>query len=248
MMCVSLGEKTFKDTKIAIKKAILLGADLVEIRLDKLNAREQSKITTSKLKDVFNTKLRINNKTSKVDVLITSHESHHQNINPKKSNDGKCNDNNLTWKNKMLISVDAKAKYIDIDFRKNRKEILDLIKCAKKKGCKIIVSYHNYKRTPKDSELKKIITKCKLLNPNYIKIACTVNKLEDHLTITNLVGRKIGTAKIITIGMGKTSKITRIIGATLGNPINYVSLKKGKETALGQIDITTMKKLLGKLN
>ena len=48
--------------------------------------------------------------------------------------------------------------------------------------------------------------------------------------------------------MGKTSKITRIIGATLGNPINYVSLKKGKETALGQIDITTMKKLLGKLN
>lgn len=106
---------------------------------------------------------------------------------------------------------------------------------------KIIVSYHNFLKTPSLKELQKLV----FLMKNYgkiIKIATFVKNSFDNLKLFNLMINKKKDEKRIIIGMGKKGKITRIFGPFLGNYFTYGSTKFGA-SAPGQIDIISLKKI-----
>jgi len=113
-------------------------------------------------------------------------------------------------------AVDLKPAYIDINF-----DLKNKIKYNN-----LIISYHNYHKTPDFKFLDKLIKK------GVNKIAVKINKVEDNLIIAKLL--KKYPDKIIALGMGELGIMTRL---DKRNKISFFSLNKVKKTAPGQLTI-----------
>jgi len=148
-----------------------------------------------------------------------------------------------TKKLKLLsTAMDAGAMFVDIEYESS-KELIDEIKTlSKKSNSKLIISYHNYESTPSIEELTNIINECFLLGADIVKIACKSNSETDNITLLSLYS-KVESGKLISLGMGNIGKITRLAAPSLGAPFTYASLEKDMETAPGQIDLVSMKKI-----
>lgn len=132
-------------------------------------------------------------------------------------------------------SLDFGASYIDIGI-KTGVLIQDLIASAKKKKVKVIISYHNFKKTPSGTTLKNIYKRMRKLNPDVIKFSTQIKKTQDIAALFNLIIQaKKDAQPIITLGMGEKGKITRILAPKLGNYLYYAPLTKENSTADGQL-------------
>lgn len=141
----------------------------------------------------------------------------------------------------MIEAVNAGATYVDIEMESSDEFKKELIGAAKQKGCKTIVSYHNYTKTPVISELEQIIDWCFESGADYAKIACHVESATDCSRILSLYsyGRPL-----IAIGMGEAGKITRIAAPLLGSPFTYASIDDSRKTAPGQFDSGRLKTII----
>lgn len=138
-------------------------------------------------------------------------------------------------------AIDLKADFIDLDISIGEETIKEIIK--NKKKTKIIVSFHNFKKTDK-KEINNKFKKIKKLNPNIIKIATFANSINDNILIFNLINKaKKENKKIIALCMGQKGEISRILSPLFGSFLTFASLKKGKESAPGQIEANTLKNI-----
>ncbi len=154
---------------------------------------------------------------------------------------------------KMRISlikeaIKLNADIIDLDISIGEKTIKQIIK--NKGRTRIIVSFHNFKKTSK-KEITKKYNKIKKLNPDIIKIVTLANSINDNIVIFNIIRKaKKENKKIIALCMEEKGEISRILSPLLGAQLTFASLKKGKESAPGQITANALKKIykINKLN
>ena len=104
---------------------------------------------------------------------------------------------------------------------------------------KIILSFHNFEKTPEIKELKLLIDRMREYNVEVLKIATMINKTQDIKNLFQILLNKKKNEKMIVVGMGKKGQITRILGPLLGSFSTFASTIYG-ETAPGQIDINKM--------
>lgn len=133
------------------------------------------------------------------------------------------------------------ASYIDIEVENNDVYKNELKKTASLSGCKTIVSYHDYDKTPVMRELEQLISWCFEGGADIAKIACQVNSKSDAARLLSLYSSG---KPIISIGMGEAGKITRIAAPLLGAPFTYASLDAARGTAPGQIEAAKLKKII----
>ena len=127
------------------------------------------------------------------------------------------------------------AEYIDVAFHTEQKHLKDLIK--NKFKSKIIISYHNFEKTPSIKALRDIENKIIRKKGDMIKIATMAKKEEDIVNLTKFaLELKKKRKKFIIIGMGKKGKITRLLAPQLGSEIMYAPLKNTKSSASGQVE------------
>ena len=138
-------------------------------------------------------------------------------------------------------SIEAGAAFVDIELEASDDFKTEIVTLAKKKKCKVIISYHNYDNTPPKGELDQVIDWCFNSGADIAKIVCKVNHISDNARLLSLYEQD---KEIIAFGMGEKAKFTRIAAPFLGAPFTYASVSTGKETADGQIDKTTLAKLL----
>ncbi|MBU0532820.1 type I 3-dehydroquinate dehydratase [Candidatus Micrarchaeota archaeon] len=136
----------------------------------------------------------------------------------------------------LLKAIHAGAAFIDIELGEDK----EIITAARKQGCKVIVSHHDFNGTPKREELESIVEKCFEAKADIAKIACKINSEEDNARLLGLLDSE---KEIIVVGMGGKGKITRIIAPLIGSPFTFAALEKGKETAEGQMTLDEMKKI-----
>ena len=105
-------------------------------------------------------------------------------------------------------------------------------------GVKTIVSYHDFEKTPKLSEILYIVEKEQELG-DIAKVAFMPQDLEDTLTILAVLSHCKDT---IAISMGDLGIYTRVMASKFDSPITFAAGRDA--TAPGQIDIETMKALL----
>ena len=105
-------------------------------------------------------------------------------------------------------------------------------------GVKTIVSYHDFEKTPKLSEILYIVEKEQELG-DIAKVAFMPQDLEDTLTILAVLSHCKDT---IAISMGDLGSYTRVMASKFDSPITFAAGRDA--TAPGQIDIETMKALL----
>ncbi len=139
-------------------------------------------------------------------------------------------------------AIDLKFPYVDIELAALRK-----YKLNKKRGVKLIVSYHNFQKTPKYDFLEKIINQAYKLGADIAKVAVLANKPEDNKTIFQLILNKKPNQEIIALAMGEKGRITRLLAPLLGGFLTFAAVG-GKTSAPGQLDIKGLKAIYQAMN
>lgn len=183
-------------------------ADLVELRLDEAERVNFQKILSKKTKP----------------VIIACRD---------KTNGGRFQGTEEQRINLLKKALRYKPKYIDLESDIDKEIIKEL-----RKKAKLIISYHNFKNTPKN--LEKTVAEIKKLKPDMIKIVTTANEIEDNLTIFNLLKKN---NKITAFCMGEQGKTSRILAPIFGSLMTYASLEKNNLTAEGQLTLNELTKV-----
>lgn len=147
-------------------------------------------------------------------------------------------------KKRLLEAIAAGAAYVDIEVDAPEDVAGEVVAAAKKKGCRAVVSYHNFDKTPVEAELDQIVKWCFDSGADIAKIACKVNSEADAARLLGLLG---GGKSLAVVGMGKKGRLVRVMAPLLGSRIAYASRGKGRETAEGQMGKEEMKKLMEEL-
>lgn len=213
MLAAVITEKNFENAEKAIKK--IKNADLIEIRLDYIK-----NLSDEKFKKLI--------KSSKNPIIVTC----------RKNSEGGFFDGSENKRIGILQNaIKFGADYVDIEYSSNKSSIKNIIK--NKKSTKIIVSYHNLKKTPDNT--KDIYNSIKRLNPDLIKIVTQANSVTDNFKIFDLIKTaNKDKQKITAFCMGSYGQFSRILSIILGSQITYASIEKNKESASGQLTIDEM--------
>jgi len=132
------------------------------------------------------------------------------------------------------------AAYVDVETESSSQFIGDVKASAERYGKKLILSYHNFERTPGLEDLESVMIACFEKGGDVAKIATQVHGYDDLLTLLSLY--KIPGQKVI-LGMGSQGRILRVLAPYLGGAFTFASLEEGKETAPGQLSFQEMKEI-----
>ena len=214
--CISIGENTPEKIRSKLKVA-LKKSDYVEIRLDFLKSEQIPKTLEIIKKDL--------NK-----VVCT--------LRPK-TEGGKFTGNEKERISIIKLIAEYNPFLLDIEFNtlNKNKELFRYLKSTK---TQLLVSWHDFKKTPKNSELKNKIKQMSKLSIN-VKIVSTAKSTDDSTRMLELYKNK-GKNNLISFAMGDFGRISRILCLYLGSPYTYVSL--GKAIAPGQFSVDEVKKII----
>lgn len=107
---------------------------------------------------------------------------------------------------------------------------------------KLIVSYHNFEETP--ANLESIYESICALPAAVHKIATRANSVTDNLAIFRLLDRANEEGrKLIALAMNEAGLCTRLLGPSRGSFLTYATLRRGVESAPGQITCKELRQL-----
>jgi 3-dehydroquinate dehydratase-1 len=214
--CISIAESSPNKIKIKLKAA-LKKSDYIEIRLDFLKI-EQVPIALEIIKKDLNR------------IVCT--------LRPK-TEGGKFSGTEKERISIIKLIAEYNPFLLDIEYNtlKKNKELLKYLKTTK---TKLLVSWHDFKKTPKSIELKKQINQMSKFSSN-VKIVSTAKSTEDATRMLELYSKK-GKNNLISFAMGDVGRISRILCLYLGSPYTYVSL--GKAVAPGQFSVDEVNKII----
>ena len=151
---------------------------------------------------------------------------------------------------KLLVEASKNgAEYVDISESitrktKNKKKKFPLIRGlgGSKQKTKVIVSFHNFKKTPSLSVMLKKAEEMKKRGADIVKISVTSKSYADTVTVITLA-KMLQDKKIphIIIAMGKKGALSRILTPTLGGSIMFAPISKTKSSASGQLTVKELK-------
>ena len=215
--CVSIAENSSQKIKANLKEA-LKKSEYAEVRFDFLKTYEIPKILEIIKKDLKK-------------VVCT--------LRPK-SEGGKF-EGDAKERIAILKLIAAYDPFLlDIEFNtiKKNKELAKYLKSTK---TKLLVSWHDFKKTPKFSELKSMMNQMTKFSHN-VKIVTTAKSADDSTRVLQLYSKNEKN-NLIAFAMGNSGKVSRILCLYLGSPYTYVSL--GKPIAPGQFSVDEVKKIIG---
>jgi len=214
--CVTIAEnssnKVKQNLKIALKKS-----DYVEIRFDFL-----------KIDEIPKTLEIVKNDLKKIVCTLRP-----------KTEGGKFEGDEKERISILKLIAEYNPFLLDIEFNtiKNNRALAKYLKSTK---TNILISWHDFKKTPGFEELKKMMKQMIKFSVN-VKIVSTAKSIDDSTQILQLYSKK-GSNNLIAFAMGDKGEISRILCLYLGSPYTYVSI--GRPVAPGQFSIAEMKKII----
>ncbi len=145
----------------------------------------------------------------------------------------------------LKFAIEHGASYVDIEVESKDGYRKALVEFARKHGCKVIISYHNFEKTPSFSELKQILAECRDMGADVVKLITTACSEQDSARVLSLYESE---ENLVAFAMGELGKITRLACLYLGSPFTYASSGPGSEAALGQIAAEDMREVMGRMN
>ncbi|MBP7954462.1 MAG: type I 3-dehydroquinate dehydratase [Parabacteroides sp.] len=138
-------------------------------------------------------------------------------------------------------NVDA----IDIEYFFDQTRMVSTIELAKKHNVAVIMSNHDFDKTPAKEEITSRLIGMKKAGADVAKLACMPQSAKDVLTLltaTEEVKAQYPDEPIITMSMGKLGVVSRICGSVFGNGMSFGAAKQG--SAPGQVEIGILKDVL----
>ena len=137
------------------------------------------------------------------------------------------------------------ASYVDLEIETPAGQMEAMIRAARQAGTRVIVSYHNFKRTADREDLESMMIACYERGGEIAKIATQVNAPEDVRTLLSLYDLP---GKKVILGMGPKGRITRVMGPYLGAAFTFASTGVGGETAPGQLTVQQLNEIYNVIN
>ena len=114
----------------------------------------------------------------------------------------------------------------------------EIIKSAISKNILVILSYHNFDKTPENISLKKIIDSCFERGADITKIATMCDTKEEA---EQLISLTLKYNNIAVVGMGKYGRVTRITAPSFGSVFTYAFTDNKKSLIPGQLTVEELK-------
>ncbi len=226
-ICVSVLGRTIESLEAKVWQARRYNSDLIELRLDFV-------------RNLNTIKLVALGKILKGNEVLTVRSDREGGKNP-----------TLSELERIELISHAISKleptYVDVEIQTLRKHP-DLIQEINSSNTKLIASYHDLKGTKNFAFLRKIILSSPLNNKSLyaVKIVRAAKTIQDNLEVLSLYSpfKKEGASKLIAFCTGRMGIPSRVLSLFLGSPYTYASLP-GEPVASGQLDIQTMRNIIG---
>jgi len=209
-LCVPIVETSVERAHTAIKEADRL-ADLIELRVDYLRGVD----------------LRLLLGKHRKPVIVT---------NRREEEGGRYRGEERKRLTVLEKAIDLGTDYIDVELATEISFLKNLIRDKKK--TQVILSFHDFRRTPSLVELQRLFIRMIQLGADVIKIVPFAESWEDNLTVLSLIPfAKEKRQKIVAFCMGEKGRISRVISPLLGAAWTYASLNKDRNSAPGQLTV-----------
>lgn len=218
-ICVSLAPYSLHELTILAAKAIKQEADFVEIRFDYMPISDIKKAATE---------------LSSMDLC------HRAIFTLRSRSEGGNFMDSSSERVKILEMLGLlNPMLLDVEFNtlKGNKSLMNFIQRNK---IRLLVSWHNFLRTPTKSVILSKILQMRKYS-RFIKVVTKANKLEDSFNMLSLYD-DIRNTSLVAFAMGELGVLSRILCTIYGNaPFTYASLNK--TIAPGQMPICMVRKL-----
>ena len=134
---------------------------------------------------------------------------------------------------------------MDVELFNEEKNVKTILDTAKEHGVYVIMSNHDFEKTPAKEEIVSRLRKMQEYGADIPKIAVMPKSVDDVITLldaTNTMKTQYADRPIITMSMGGTGVISRLAGEVFGSAFTFGA---GKEaSAPGQIPVAELRKVL----
>lgn len=229
-ICIPLVAKTEEEFLIAAKNLENVTLDLVEIRIDHFNDVENLESVLNLLKKI--------REILKEKPLLFTFRTLKEGGEKEVPTEIYMNLNNEVAKSKIVDIIDVEL-FTGDDFVK------EMIKIAHENQVKVIMSNHDFFKTPSKEEIVTRLCKMQDLGADIVKIALMPEKEEDVLTVlgaTLEMKKNHAKVPVVTMSMGGKGVISRIAGEIFGSAMTFGAVNK--VSAPGQLEAKKLEEIL----
>jgi len=143
------------------------------------------------------------------------------------------------------VAESGYADLLDVELFTGDDAVASMAEHAHRHQVKVIVSSHDFKRTPPRQELLTRMRKMQDLGADIPKIAVMPQIKEDVLTLLSVtleMSEHYAKGPIITMSMAGMGVCSRLVGETFGSAVTYGAA--GKQSAPGQVEVKDLAKAL----
>jgi len=213
-VCVSIPPKTVEEAFELIRKAEAQHADLIEVRLDSLNAHDR----IADIPPCSKTRLIATNKSTEQHGNFSGSETERQKI--------------------LMDAARNGFTYVDVDLGTPKQT--ELISSLHEAGAKVIVSFHDFEQTPPLPQLNRVLEEEVALGADVCKIITTARTVKDNLITLNFVSEASKKVKLVCFAMGELGQHSRLVSPVFGAFFTFACLNEKRKTAKGQLTIQEM--------
>ena len=139
----------------------------------------------------------------------------------------------------LLGAATSVCAMVDVELRS--RHLAAVRKAARAAHCAIVVSHHNFRRTPSRVSLEGIIRRAGASGGDIVKVSVFVRAPQDHATLVGLM-LKYQHRPLCLIGMGTAGLPLRVYLSAVGSLLTYAAL--GKPTAPDQPSVADLRAAL----
>jgi 3-dehydroquinate dehydratase type I len=147
---------------------------------------------------------------------------------------------------RLVEAVRSGAAFVDVETETDEDFRTTIAKQAKLNNCKLIVSYHNFDKTPSLPEMCNIVNICKKQDADVVKLVTTAKNKSDAARVLSLYDKYPDT-NLVAFAMGEAGLITRVACLFLGAPYTYAAISDDKPLANGQISVEKIRNVMNNL-
>jgi len=209
-----------ENLKSKLERARLLGIDLVEARVDLLKEPTENRVRTF------------------LDVVADYGFYAVSTVRPVWEGGAFRGDESERLSLFELLVKHPATGAVDVELRS---EILPEVRAmARQERKPLIVSYHDFEKTPGESEIEELFGKAVEAGADLVKLAFTGKSHDDAARVCSTLF-KFKEPKVFMV-MGEAGKFTRVVGFSFGSLLTYTFF--GKPVAPGQIEAERLVSLL----
>lgn len=213
-ICVSIPATTTREAVEAVRSAEDRDPDLIELRLDYMWGRQGLEEIRS---------------ATRLPLIATC----------RRADQGGLSEDREDCRLRLLVRA-ALASFDLIDLELSSTRLEETIDSIRETGAKLLISWHDPRRTPPIRTLKEILHKQMSLRPDICKLVGTANTVGDNLRYLSFLEQKSSSCRLVSFGMGPLGTISRVLSPLFGGEFTYASAEKLTETAPGQLTISEL--------